>query len=162
MSTNESQKTVLFISELPDNILDAELEEFFSAYEQDNDISEDEYFYLEGIADKFSPNLKIRIPIFQPHDIFHLFFKYDNNDKYKMGDVLDEKTKSFGKISNKIIKLLDKEFKNAKDITNEIGCFLYEEITGDEIWTTPKIIVENMEKRINSKNLDEKKRITKS
>ena len=35
MSTNESQKTVLFISELPDNILDAELKEFFSAYEQD-------------------------------------------------------------------------------------------------------------------------------
>ena len=35
MSSNESQKTVLFISELPDNILDAELKEFFSAYEPD-------------------------------------------------------------------------------------------------------------------------------
>ena len=35
MSANESQKTVLFISELPDNILDAELKEFFSSYEQD-------------------------------------------------------------------------------------------------------------------------------
>ena len=35
MNTTESQKTILFISELPDNILDTELKEFFSAYEPD-------------------------------------------------------------------------------------------------------------------------------
>ena len=122
------------------------------------DIREDEYFYFEGISDKFSPNLKIKIPKFQPHDIFHLFFKYNNNDKYKIGEVLDEKTTTIGKISDKIIKLLDKEFKDAKDITNEIGCFLYQEITGAEIWTTPKIIVQNMKKDINSKNFNEKKK----
>ena len=68
-----------------------------------------------------------------------------------------KKPQVFGKISDKIIKLLDKEFKDAKDFTNEIGCFLYEEITGDEIWTTPKIIVQNMKKEINSKNKNEKK-----
>ena len=33
--TTESQKTILFISELPDNILDSELHEFFSAFKPD-------------------------------------------------------------------------------------------------------------------------------
>ena len=121
------------------------------------DIREDEYFYFEGIADQFLPNLKIKIPIFQPHDIFHLFFKYNNNDKYKIGNVLDEKTTSVSKISDEMIKLLDKEFKNAKDIANEIGCFLYQEITNDEIWVKPKIL-EYIEKGINSKNLKENKK----
>ena len=35
MTTNESQKTILFISELPDNILDTELNDFFSQYKAD-------------------------------------------------------------------------------------------------------------------------------
>ncbi len=35
MTTNESQKTILFISELPDNILDTELNDFFSQYKPD-------------------------------------------------------------------------------------------------------------------------------
>ena len=35
MTTNESQKTILFISELPDNILDSELNDFFSEYKAD-------------------------------------------------------------------------------------------------------------------------------
>ena len=33
--TTESQKTILFISELPDSILDTELNEFFSAFKPD-------------------------------------------------------------------------------------------------------------------------------
>jgi len=35
MATTESQKTILFISELPDNILDSELNDFFNAYKPD-------------------------------------------------------------------------------------------------------------------------------
>ena len=35
MTTNESQKTILFISELPDNLLDTELNDFFSQYKAD-------------------------------------------------------------------------------------------------------------------------------
>ena len=35
MSSKENQKTILFISELPDNIIDPELKTFFSDYEQD-------------------------------------------------------------------------------------------------------------------------------
>ena len=35
MNPTENQKTILFISELPDNILDSELEEFFSSYKSD-------------------------------------------------------------------------------------------------------------------------------
>ena len=93
---------------------------------KDEDINNDIIFTIK------MKNL-LDIPKFQPHDIFHLFFKYNNNDKYKIGEVLDEKATSIGKISDKIIKLLDKKFKDAKDITNEIGCFLYEEITGAEI-----------------------------
>ena len=35
MTTTETQKTILFISELPDNILDSELNDFFSEYKAD-------------------------------------------------------------------------------------------------------------------------------
>ena len=35
MATTESQKTILFTSELPDNILDSELNDFFNAYKPD-------------------------------------------------------------------------------------------------------------------------------
>ena len=122
------------------------------------DIPEDEYFYFEGIKDEYSPNLKIKIPIFQPNDIFHIFFKYNNNDKYKIGEVLDEKTTSLGRISKKIIKLLDKEFKDAKEITDEIGCYLYKEITEEEICSSQKtLIAQYYKKKINS-NISENKK----
>ena len=35
MNSTENQKTILFISELPDNILDSELYDFFSGYKPD-------------------------------------------------------------------------------------------------------------------------------
>ena len=122
-----------------------------------NDIREDEYFYFEGISAKYSPNLKVKIPIFEPKDIFHLFFKYSNNDKYKLGEVLDEKTTTIGNISDNAIKLLYKDYKNARDMANEIGCFLYSEITKEDVGET-KEILDIIQKKIKSSNLNEKKK----
>ena len=117
-----------------------------------DNILEEEYFYIQNISSNYSPNLKIKMPIFEPNDIFHLFFKYDTKDKYKLGDdIIDEKL--IGNINDKIDILLKKDFKDCKDIVNEIGCLLFIEITGDEKVSKDTIIEIISQKLIHAERL---------
>ena len=45
---------------------------------QNDEISDEEYYFSIMISDKYSKKLKIKMPIFGPLDVFYLFYKYDS------------------------------------------------------------------------------------
>ena len=53
-----------------------------SKINQNEEISDEEFNFTYMISNKYSKNLKIIMPIFEPLDAFYLFYKYDKNNKH--------------------------------------------------------------------------------
>ena len=53
------------------------------------EIPDEEYYFSYAISDKYPKSLKLRMPIFEPMDIFYLFYKYDKANIYKLGEVFN-------------------------------------------------------------------------
>ena len=67
---------------------------------QTKEIPDDEYQFTFLISEKYSQNLKIIMPKFEPLDIFYFFFQYDKNKCYKLGEIFNEIKYSFGGIND--------------------------------------------------------------
>jgi len=59
------------------------------------EIPDEEYYFSYLISDKYPKNLKLRMPIFEPFDIFYLFYKYDKGNLYKLGEIFNGVNYSF-------------------------------------------------------------------
>ena len=71
-----------------------------SKINQNEEISDEEFNFTYMISNKYSKNLKIIMPIFEPLDAFYLFYKYDKNKTYKLGDAFSKIDANFGGIND--------------------------------------------------------------
>ena len=100
-----------------------------SKIRQKEEISEEEYYFTFMISDKYSKNLKIVMPIFEPLDVFYLFYKYDKNKFYKLGDIFNEVNPNLGGINDIAQTILARnDYKNMIELSNEISKLFYENI----------------------------------
>ena len=74
---------------------------------QNEEISDEEYYFTIMISEKYSKNLKIKIPFFEPFDVFYLFYKYDKGKSYKLVDSFNEVCNFGG--SNDIAETISKK-----------------------------------------------------
>jgi len=100
-----------------------------SKIRQKEEISKEEYYFTFMISDKYSKNLKIVMPIFEPLDVFYLFYKYDKNKFYKLGDIFNEVNPNLGGINDIAQTILARnDYKNMIELSNEISKLFYENI----------------------------------
>ena len=71
-----------------------------SKINQNEEISDEEFNFTYMISNKYSKNLKIIMPIFEPLDAFYSFYKYDKNKTYKLGDAFSKIDANFGGIND--------------------------------------------------------------
>jgi hypothetical protein len=100
-----------------------------SKINQKKEISEEEYYFTFMISDKYPKNLKIIMPIFEPLDLFYLFYKYDKNKLYKLGDIFNEVNPNLGGINDIAQAILARrDYKNMSELSDEICKLFYENI----------------------------------
>ena len=104
------------------------------------EISEEE-FYLSYInSDKYHKNLKIRIPLFKPIDIFYLFFKYDKRNRYILSDMFGGIQKTFGGINDVAQKILkNDDYENMVNLSEDIAKLFYQNISGNSLENVDKL-----------------------
>ncbi len=74
------------------------------------------------ISDKYPKNLKLRMPIFEPLDVFYLFYKYDKANKYKLGDIFNGVNTNFGGIHDIADEIMRKrEYDNMVSLSEDMG-----------------------------------------
>lgn len=97
-------------------------------------VSQEDYFFINSIANKYSYNLQIIYPFFEHKDIFYLFFKYQNNNNFIKNEIIKDLN-----ISDKKIGILASEiYKNINElsmfqIAEKIIIILYENTFGKSI-----------------------------
>ena len=100
------------------------------------EVSQDQYIFINTIANKYPYNLEIIFPFFDYKDVFYLFFKYQNNNNFSKNEIIKDlniKNKQINLIVSEINKsmnglsmyqlvekiilnLYEKAFKKSKDI----------------------------------------------
>jgi len=53
------------------------------------EIPDKEYNFSYIISNKYSKNLKIRMPIFEPMDAFYFIYSYEKGNQYKLGEIFN-------------------------------------------------------------------------
>ena len=96
-----------------------------SKINQNEEISDEEFNFTYMISNKYSKNLKIIMPIFEPLDAFYLFYKYDKNKTYKLGDAFSKIDANFGGINDIAETILKKnDYKDMIELSEEKGKLL--------------------------------------
>ena len=96
-----------------------------SKINQNEEISDEEFNFTYMISNKYSKNLKIIMPIFEPLDAFYLFYKYDKNKTYKLGDAFSKIGANFGGINDIAETILKKnDYKDMIELSEEKGKLL--------------------------------------
>ena len=82
------------------------------------EIPEKEYNFSYIISNKYSKNLKIRMPIFEPMDAFYFIYSYEKENKYKLGEIFNDINYStFGELKNIPREILTrKDYNNMKEL----------------------------------------------
>ena len=104
-----------------------------SKINQNEEISDEEFNFTYMISNKYSKNLKIIMPIFEPLDAFYLFYKYDKNKTYKLGDAFSKIDANFGGINDIAETILKKnDYKDMIELSEEIDKLFYNNICNQE------------------------------
>ena len=125
------------------------------------EISDEEYYFSYIISDKYPKNLKLRMPIFEPIDIFYLFYKYNKYNKYKLGEIFNRINCNFGGIQDIANEILyKKEYDNMIDLSEYIGKLFYQNICGKDLNNEDSLnmiefLNNEAEKEKDSKNIKE-------
>jgi len=97
------------------------------------EIPDEEYYFSYYISDKYPKNLKIRMPIFEPLDIFYLFYRYDKAKQFKLGEIFKGINCNFGGINDIAEAIIHKtDYVHMIDIAEEMGKLFYQNICGKE------------------------------
>ena len=117
------------------------VKEVNSKFNNTEEISKNEYFFSYMISDKYSKNLKIRIPKFKVIDAFYLFYKYDGGDHFKLEEIFNGINYNLGgkdDIANEIRKNQLK-YKDMINLSEDLGKLFYENIIGHPLKNDNKI-----------------------
>ena len=117
------------------------VEDMNSKINYTGEIPYDEYHFSYIISDEYPLNLKIKIPIFQTMDAFYLFYKYDKNDCYKLGDLFNGITNFFGGIDRIAKEIIEKDYNrlNMIDLSKDLVNKFYFQISGKPLNDEGKI-----------------------
>ena len=134
----------LFISKIRNNginllNLDNIVDIINSRINFNEEIPDEEYYFCYMISDKYPKNLKLRMPIFEPMDIFYLFFVYDKNGTYKLGEIFHGIKCNFGGKKDIADTILNNEYKDMIKLSEDLGKLFYKNISGKEIENEEKI-----------------------
>ena len=74
------------------------------------------------------------MPIFDPFDIFYLFYKYDKGNLYKLGEIFNGVNCNFGGIKDIADEILKKsDYDNMVTLSEDLGKLFYQNICGKEL-----------------------------
>ena len=97
------------------------------------EIPDEEYYFSYMISDKYPKHLKLRMPIFEPMDVFYLFYKYDKGNQYKLGEIFNGINCNFGGIKDIADEILKNNYDNMVELSNDMGKLFYQNISGKEL-----------------------------
>ena len=104
------------------------------------EIPRDEYNLSYINSDKYHKNLKIRIPLFETMDIFYLFFKYDNKNRFKLSDMFSGIKSNFGGINDVAKTILKNDnYENMVNLSEDIAKLFYQNISGNKLENEDKL-----------------------
>lgn len=94
------------------------------------EIPDEEYYFSYMISDKYPKNLKLRVPIFEPLDIFYLFYKYDKEEHFKLGEIFNVINYNFWRINDITETIIKKnDYDNMLDVSEKMGQLFYQNIS---------------------------------
>ena len=137
--------------------------EMNSKINQNDEIEDEEYYFTYMISDKYSKNLKIIMPFFEPLDIFYLFYKYDKGNQYKLGELFNGTKCNFGGINDIPKEILKKtDYNNMVEVSEKIAILFYQNITGQQYKNEENIaLLEFLKKESDREKSNDKKELLK-
>ncbi len=97
------------------------------------EIHDEEYYFNYLISDKYPKNLKIRMPKFESKNVFYLFYKYDKQNHYKLGDTFKGVNCYIGGINDIAEEILRNDFDDMIQLSIDIGTLFYQNICQKEL-----------------------------
>ena len=121
------------------------------------EILEEEYYFSYMISNKYPINLKIRIPIFEPIDVLYLFYKYDKDAQYKLGDIFKDVKCDFGGITDIVDYILSKKYTDMIEISDDIGQLFYQNICGKDVTKKDYLNIHEFLNKVSESENEDKK-----
>ena len=113
------------------------VETLLSRINYPHEIPNEEYIFTYVISGKYPKNLKIKLPEFYAFDAFFFFYQYDSYNDFKLNNIFNEIQFGYIGDKNNIAKKIVSEYKNDKniyenmvDLSKEIVKQIYNKITG--------------------------------
>ena len=127
----------IFISKIRNNKIDLSevndiVKKINSRLNFSEEIPDEEYYFSYMISDEYPKNLKLRMPIFEPLDVFYLFYKYDKEKRFKLGEIFNGINCNFGGINDIAETIMKKDdYENMVEISEKMGQLFYQNISGN-------------------------------